>query len=198
MPEHWIVSPSQKYPYRMTPTVLLSLVLPVVAIIITFWGFRRSTRADKLRAFFEIQDRYLASDARAGRRVLHALIAASQWTRSPTSTPPISAVAGYALAVMNSIAIACEAGYVEQDLLARSMGRSSSSAAVAVAQPYIDYLQQVRGFRPYQFAENLALLLRGSSVGPVSSTIEVTASLRHTPRTRAEELDEQVESNYDP
>lgn len=181
----------------MTPTVLLSLVSPVVAIIITFWGFRRSTRADKLRAFFEIQDRYLASDARAGRRVLHALIAGKSVDEVAHLDPADLSRAGYALAVMNSIAIACEAGYVEQDLLARSMGRSFS-AAVAVAQPYIDYLQQVRGFRPYQFAENLALLLRGSSVGPVSSTIEVTASLRHTPRTRAEELDEQVESNYDP
>ena len=31
--------------------------------------------ADKLRAFFEVQERYLASEVRNGRRIMHTLIA---------------------------------------------------------------------------------------------------------------------------
>jgi hypothetical protein len=146
--------------------VLLEFVSPVVAVVIALWGFRRSTRADQLRAFFEIQDRYLAADVRAGRSVLHTRIAG----RSADEIAGLDAAdltrAGYALAVMNSIAIACEAGYVERDLLTRSMGRSFITA-VGAAQPYIDYLQHLRGFRPYPFAENLALQLEASSIGSV-------------------------------
>jgi hypothetical protein len=155
-------------------TVLLDLISPVVAVAIALWGFRRSTRADQLRAFFEIQDRYLAPDVRAGRSVLHAQIAGKSAGEVAHLDPADLSRAGYALAVMNSIAIACEAGYVERDLLARSMGRSFITA-VGAAQPYIDHLEQVRGFRPYPYAENLAFQLAASDVGPVLIARDVIA-----------------------
>jgi hypothetical protein len=155
-------------------TVLLDLISPVVGVVIALWGFRRSTRADQLRAFFEIQDRYLASDVRAGRSVLHAQVAGKPAEEVARLDAADLSRAGYALAVMNSIAIACEAGYVERDLLARSMGRSFTTA-VGAAQPYIDHLQQVRGFRPYPFAENLAFQLAASDVGPVLAARDLIA-----------------------
>ena len=155
-------------------TFLLDLVSPVVAVVIALWGFRRSTRADQLRAFFEIQDRYLAPDVRAGRSVLHAQIAGKSAEEVARVDASDLSRAGYALAVLNSIAIACEAGYVERDLLGRSMGRSFITAMRA-AQPYIDHQQQVRGFRPYPFAENLAFQLAAFDVGPVLAARDVIA-----------------------
>lgn len=71
---------------------------------------------------------------------------------------------GYTLAVMNSIAIACEGGYVERKLIYRSMGRSYV-AAMAAAGPYIDYVEDRRGYRPYIFAERLAAQLDRVSEG---------------------------------
>ena len=180
----------------MTNTVLLSLISPVVAIIIALWGFRRSTRADKLRAFFEIQDRYLAGDVRVGRRILHTLIAGRSADEVAQLDPADLSRAGYALAVMNSIAIACEAGYVERDLLARSMGRSFI-AAIRAARPYVDHLQEARGFRPYPFAENLAAQLRASSLQPATPTPDLGVPSGQTPQTDSVELNAQAESNDD-
>lgn len=139
----------------MSPTVLLALVSPAVAIVIGLWGFRRSTRADKLRAFFELQERYIATDVRAGRRALHRLVKDRSSDEIPMLDQDVLRSAGYSLAIMNAIAIACEGRYVDQDLVARSMGRSFA-AAIESAKPYIDYLEKVRGFRPYPFAERLA------------------------------------------
>jgi hypothetical protein len=108
--------------------------------------------------------------------------------------PADLSLAGYALAVMNSIAIAREAGYVERDLLARSMGRSFVTT-IKAAQPYIDHLEKVRGFRPYPFAENLAAQLSGSDSMPVPSTPDLSGPSRHTLRTSSPDFDEQVGSN---
>lgn len=142
----------------MSGTVLLSLVSPVVAVVIAMWGFRRSTRADKLRAFFEIQERYLASEVRAGRRIMHTVIARRPAEEVAGLDPAALSEVGYALAVMNSIAIACEAGYVDRELITQSMGRSFAMA-MAAARPYIDHLENTRGFRPYPFGERLAAQL---------------------------------------
>ena len=148
--------------------VLLTILSPAVAIVIALWGFRRSTRADKLRAFFEIQDRYLAGEVRAGRRTLHTLVSdLSIGEVAQLATADLSRV-GYALAVMNSIAIACEAGYVERDLISRSMGRSFITA-IQAARPYIDYLAERQGFRPYPYAEKLAAELGAAGSLPASS-----------------------------
>jgi hypothetical protein len=65
------------------------------------------------------------------------------------------AAVGYTLAMMNSIAIACEAKYVDVSVVQQSMGRSFA-AAIAAARPYIDELERRRGFRPYGYAERLA------------------------------------------
>jgi hypothetical protein len=158
-----VESADKSYPYVMSGTLLLDLISPVVAVAIALWGFRRSTRADKLRAFFEIHERYLASDVRAGRRIMHTLIAGRSTEEVAKVDPVILSAAGYALAVMNSIAIACEAGYVDQELIAQSMGRSFI-LAISAARPYIDHLENKRGFRPYPFGERLAsrLTLTGS------------------------------------
>jgi hypothetical protein len=177
------------------PTVLLSLISPVVAVIIALWGFRRSTRADKLRAFFEVQDRYLEADVRLGRRTLHTRIAGRPADEVAHLDPADLSRAGYALAVMNSIAIACDAGYVERDLISRSMGRSFV-AAIGAARPYVDYLEQMRGFRPYPFAENLAAKLSPSnSLSPPPAMVQGSISL--TPPADAGEPDYRAESNND-
>lgn len=139
----------------MASTVLLNLISPVVAIMVALWGFRRSTRADKLRAFFEIQSRYLANDVREGRRSLHKSVAGRSATDIAKVDHATLSNAGYALAVMNSIAVACESGYTSEELVRRSMGRSFVSA-MSAATPYIDYIERIRGYRPYSFAERLA------------------------------------------
>lgn len=153
----------------MSGTVLLSLLSPVVAVVIAIWGFRRSTRADKLRAFFEIQERYLASEVRAGRRIMHALIAGRSAEEVAKLDPVALSTVGYALAVMNSIAIACEAGYVDRELVAQSMGRSFVMA-IAAARPYIDHLENARGFRPYPFGERLASRLALADNGSLAAS----------------------------
>src|SRR4051794_23001490 len=121
----------------MLPSVLLSLLSPTVAVVIAVWGFRRATNADKLRAYFEIQDRYLAAEVRAGRRTLHQMVAGRGTDEIANLDKAARDSAGYALAVMNSVAIACAGGYVERDLIMRNMGRSFVTTVTA-AQPYID------------------------------------------------------------
>ncbi|WP_327191158.1 hypothetical protein [Streptomyces xinghaiensis] len=139
----------------MNASLLVALISPVVAVVIAVWGFQRASRADRLRAFFEVQQRYLDAEVRAGRRMLHREIAGRESHQMSELPPEVSSRIGYALAVMNSIAIACDGRYVDTDLVARSMGRSYAGAVVA-ARPYIDYVEQQRGFRPYPFAEQLA------------------------------------------
>ncbi|MFI7700675.1 hypothetical protein [Nonomuraea sp. NPDC049480] len=155
----------------MVPSTLLSVVSPIVAIAIAIWGFRRSTKADRLRAFFEVQDRYLAPTVRDGRRVLHQAVA----HRKPHEVAALDKAslnsAGYTLAVMNSVAIACEGGYVERDLILRTMGRSFVSA-VKAARPLIDHVEKVRGYRPYPAAERLAqelAIVLGLPTSPTTS-----------------------------
>src|SRR5689334_5835601 len=103
----------------MNGLALLTLVSPAVAIVVALWGFRRSTRADRLRAFFEIQDRYLADDVRAGRRHLHQSISGRSVSDVAKLEPSVRITVGHALAIMNSIAIACEGRYVDRTLVAR-------------------------------------------------------------------------------
>ena len=134
----------------MSGTPLLTLISPAVAVVVAFWGFRRSTRADRLRAFFEMHEQYLMTDVRLGRRVLHRSVSGRAPSEMPNLDPDELRKAGYALAIMNAIAIGCEGGYVDRRMVAQSMGRSYI-AAIASAKPYIDYLETVRGFRPYPF-----------------------------------------------
>ena len=138
--------------------MLLSLVSPAVAIAVAFWGFQRSRRADKLRAFFEIYERYLAKEARAGRREIYQSVAGRSADEVAALGREALTCIGYSLAIMNSIAIACEGGYVDRRLIVRSMGRSFTRAVTA-AKPYFDHVERVRGYRPYPFAELLAARL---------------------------------------
>ncbi|MCK2241594.1 MULTISPECIES: hypothetical protein [unclassified Crossiella] len=150
----------------MALSVWLSLLSPVVALLIAFWGFRRSTRADRLRAFFDLHERYLSAEVRAGRRILHQRVAGRSAAELAELDRDSLDRIGYTLAVLNSIAIACAGGYVDRRLVRRSMGRSYAGA-IAAAQPYIDRVEALRGFRPYPFAESLAEQLReGAHVEP--------------------------------
>jgi hypothetical protein len=142
----------------MTSAALLGLVSPAVAIAIAFWGFQRSRRADKLRAFFEVYERYLTKEARTGRREIYQSVAGRSDSELAALSREILTCIGYSLAVMNSIAIACEGGYVDRQLIVRSMGRSFT-LAVTAAKPYFDHVERVRGHRPYPFAERLAARL---------------------------------------
>ncbi|WP_143050952.1 DUF4760 domain-containing protein [Amycolatopsis pretoriensis] len=130
---------------------LVSLISPVVAVAIAVWGFGRTTKADRLKAFFDIQERYLSPEVREGRKLIYSLAG----TAMDDLTPHVATKISTALAVMNSIAIAAEAGYVDRKLVAQSMGRSFT-AAVHTARPYVDHLESLRGFRPFPFAERLA------------------------------------------
>lgn len=139
----------------MKASLLLALVSPLVAVLIALWGFRRSSRADRLKAFFEMQSRYLAPEVRLGRRYLHVHVAGRTPEEIAALDESVRSAIGYTLAVMNSIAIACDAGYVDREVIARSMGQSFARA-VAAARPLLDMQAATRGFRPYRYAEQLA------------------------------------------
>lgn len=143
----------------MTAPLVVALISPVVAVVIAIWNILRTSRADRLRAFFEVHERYLETEVRLGRRLLHSEIAGRESHEMSGLTADSISRIGYALAVMNSIAIACEGKYVDVDLVARSMGKSYASA-IAAAKPYIDHVEQRRGFRPYPFAERFATNLQ--------------------------------------
>ncbi|GAA2786501.1 DUF4760 domain-containing protein [Crossiella cryophila] len=143
----------------MALSVWLSLLSPVVALLVAFWGFRRSTRADRLRAFFDLHERYLSAEVRAGRRLLHQRVAGRSAEELAELDRDSLDRIGYTLAVLNSIAIACAGGYVDRRMVRRSMGRSYAGV-IAAARPYIDRVEALRGFRPYPFAESLAGQLR--------------------------------------
>ncbi|MBL7492791.1 hypothetical protein I6A62_32870 [Frankia sp. AgW1.1] len=140
-------------------SLIISLVSVLVAVVVAVWGFRSSSRSERLRMFFDLQERYLSEPVRVGRRLIHTAIAGNDHviiTDIPRET--LSSI-GYTLAVMNTIAICTEVGYVDEALIARSMGRSFATAVYA-ALPYIDHVESVRGFRPYPYAERFAARLR--------------------------------------
>jgi hypothetical protein len=143
----------------------LALLSPVVAVLVALFGFRRSTRADRLAAFFQLHERYLAPEVRSGRRLIYERVARRSEADIAQLPEEVRAAIGYALAVMNSIAIACEARYVDVAAVERSMGRSYSGT-VNAACPYIDYIEKHRGFRPYIYAERLASSIGGSIQSP--------------------------------
>jgi hypothetical protein len=162
----------------MTGSTIVALVSPVVAVIVAAWGFQRSSRADRLRAFFELQQCYLDVELRAGRRLMYREIAGRKREELSLLPPDISSKISYTLSVMNSIAIACEGNYVDRELVVRGMGRSFAGAIVA-GKPYIDYLQEVRGFRPYPFAERLA-----DQLGNELAVVEKGAGVMRMPGCR--------------
>jgi hypothetical protein len=143
----------------------LALLSPVVAVMVALFGFRRSTRADRLAAFFQLHERYLAPEVRSGRRLIYERVAGRPEADLAQLPEEVRAAIGYTLAVMNSIAIACEARYVDIAAIERSMGRSYSST-VNAAGPYIDYIERNRGFRPYLYAERLAAVIGNSARSP--------------------------------
>jgi hypothetical protein len=112
--------------------------------------------------FFDMQERYLSERVRSGRRIIHARVSGRSADDIAAGDPEDLSVVGYALAVMNTIAICSESGYIDEKLLAQSMGRSYANA-VSAARPYIDYVESVRGFRPYPYAERLADRLQNSA-----------------------------------
>lgn len=150
----------------------LALLSPAVAVIVALFGFRRSTRADRLAAFFQLHERYLAPEVRSGRKLIYEHVAGRPETDMAKLPEEVRAAIGYALAVMNSIAIACEARYVDVADVERSMGRSYGGTVTA-ARPYIDYIERNRGFRPYIYAEQLAAAIGGSTSSP-APTAELT------------------------
>jgi hypothetical protein len=137
----------------------LALISPAVAVVVALFGFRRSRRADRLAAFFQLHERYLAPEVRGGRKLIYERVSGCSPADVASLPEEVRAAVGYTLATMNSIAIACDARYVELAAVQRSMGRSYSGA-IAAAKPYIDYLEQSRGFRPYIYAERLASEIR--------------------------------------
>jgi len=150
----------------------LALLSPAVAVIVALFGFRRSTRADRLAAFFQLHERYLAPEVRSGRKLIYEHVANRPEADMAKLSEEVRAAIGYALAVMNSIAIACEARYVDVAAVERSMGRSYSGVVTA-ARPYIDYIEQSRGFRPYIYAEQLATAMGGTAPS-LAPTAELT------------------------
>jgi len=138
---------------------ILVFVSPAVAVLIALLGFRRSNKADRLAAFFRLHEQYLKPEVRSGRKILHHAFSGD----SPTGYSGMSAeersAAAYTLAMMNSIAIACSAKYVDRAMVEQSMGRSFASA-IAAARPFIDELERQRGVRPYGYAERLAATMR--------------------------------------
>jgi hypothetical protein len=166
----------------MSGTTLLALVAPAVAIVIAFWGFRRTTRADRLAAFFTLHEQYLKPEVRAGRRLIHNHISG----RSPAEMAELPdsdrATVGFTLATLNAVAIACEARYVDRIVVQQSMGRSFA-AAVTAAKPYIDELEARRGFRPYGYAERLAARIARERTQTGSSLVRGRVQVVAPPET---------------
>lgn len=139
--------------------IYLAVLSPVLSLGIAVWGFRRTTRADRLRMFLDLQERYLAASARAGRRLMHQRLPALTPDTFDQLSPAERGDLHHALAVMETIAIAWEGGHVDQSLILNAMGQSYASA-IQKSQPYIDYQAEVRGFRPYQRSARLARELK--------------------------------------
>jgi hypothetical protein len=136
--------------------IIISLTSPVVAITISAWTLRRARNAESVRAFLAAQESYLSDRARRGRRIAHSSIA----NQLPEDDGNLLSQAerddlGYALAVANTIAVACANNYMPESLVQESIGRSLRNFVIA-ARPYIDQMERKRGFRPYAAAERLA------------------------------------------
>ncbi|GIJ79812.1 hypothetical protein SAMN05443287_102613 [Micromonospora phaseoli] len=144
---------------------MLALFSPFVAITIAVWGFRRANRADRVRAFFDLYQRYISPEQRRGRRLLHAQLSGRSTEELAALNQEVRDQVGVTLATLNAIAIACEGGYVDVAMVEKSMGRSYSSTVMA-AKPYLDHVEGQRGYRPYPYAERLAqrLVERGVAV----------------------------------
>ncbi|SNT29934.1 hypothetical protein SAMN05421812_104338 [Asanoa hainanensis] len=136
-------------------SIYVAVLSPVVSLCVAVWGFRRTTRADRLKMFLDLQERYLASAARAGRRVMHRRLPDLKPETFDQLTEAERGDLHHALAVMETIAIAWDAGHVEQSMILNAMGRSFSSA-IRKSGPYIEDQAALRGFRPYQRACRLA------------------------------------------
>lgn len=134
--------------------IYLAVLSPVVSLCVAAWGFRRTTRADRLKMFLDLQERYLAPSARTGRRLVHRRLAKLTADTFGELTEDERDDLHHALAVMETIAIACESGHIDQAMILNGMGRSYSSA-MRKSQPYIEYQARVRGFRLYQHAARL-------------------------------------------
>lgn len=158
----------RRYCRVMDASEFLVLVSPSVALAVGIWGFRRSTRADRLRAYFELQQRYLDQEVRAGRRAIHQSISGQKTSSIAMLDDATLRSVGHAMAIMNSIAIAWTGKFVDPSLLEMSMGRSFASAVTA-AKPYIDHVEQKRGFRPYPYAERLAAELLQKTTRPTGA-----------------------------
>ena len=135
--------------------IYVAVLSPVVSLCVAVWGFRRTTKADRLKMFLDLQERYLAASARTGRRLMHRRLPALTPETFGELTEAERGDLQHALAVMETIAIAWEGGHVDQSMILNAMGRSYSSA-MRKSQSYIDYQAAVRGFRPYQRAARLS------------------------------------------
>lgn len=152
----------------------LAVISPAVAVVVALFGFRRSRRADQLAAFFQLHERYLAPEVRGGRKLIYERVSDCSAADIAGLPEEVRTAVGYTLATMNSIAIACDARYVDLAAVRRSMGRSYSGA-IAAAKPYIDYIEQNRGFRPYIYAERLAAVIRGPAQLPAPTEADRAA-----------------------
>lgn len=119
-----------------------------------------------------MHERYLEADVRSGRRILHQQIANSSAGDIAAMDKNTRMAVGYTLAVMNSIAIACEARYVELRVVDQSMGQSFARA-MAAAKPYLDHMEEVRGFRPYVYAERLAARIEANNKSAPSLSAQI-------------------------
>ena len=135
--------------------VALALISPLVAVGILVVTLTKSSRSERTRVLFELQERYTSSPCRAGRSLIHSQVSG----RSPEEVADLDRTMrdsiGRALAIMNTIAICVQAGYCDQRLLFFSMGRSYV-LTVKAARVWLDVGERVRGFRAYEQAERLA------------------------------------------
>jgi len=146
--------------------ITIALISPLVALTVAFFGIRRSNQSDKVRAFFEMYDKYLKAEVRAGRKMIHLHVSGKTAEDLKSLDKEVLSSAAYTLAVMNAIAIACAGNHVDTRLIARSMGRSYVSTITAAAI-FIQQLEHTRGYRPYIYAEQLSReLVRHHNISP--------------------------------
>jgi hypothetical protein len=133
----------------------LAAVSPAVTLLIALWGFQRTTRADRLKMFLDLQERYLSEPARGGRQLIHQRLPGLDASSYGSLDDDERSHIHHALAIMNTIAIACESRHIDYVMVVRTMGRSFASA-IAAARPYIEHQAVARGYPPYQYAVRVA------------------------------------------
>lgn len=136
-------------------TGLASVLSPLVAVVIFVITLRRTSHSDRIRILFEMQERYTSEACRTGRRAIHQHVSGRAPEEIASLREETVKQVGAALAIMNTIAICVQAGYCDKRLMYRSMGRSYVSTLRA-AQPFLDRGAQIRGYRAYGHAEELA------------------------------------------